>query len=102
MLFEMLRETTLPRLQILVERFDSASGLQAPHPVKAGVPFSLSRCHLHSSDTTFQDHRALGDPTSGSLPRDPTRDLASQREPSNRLFVPAARGQGLAVSAGNL
>src|SRR5205814_4457740 len=40
--------------------------------------------------------------TSGSLPTDPTGDLASQREPSNLLFVLAARGQGLAVSAGNL
>jgi hypothetical protein len=37
-LFEMFRETEPPRLQILVQRFDSASGLQGkPAPISPGA-----------------------------------------------------------------
>ena len=50
-------------LQIRVQRFDSASGLQAPHAVEAGVPFSLPRCRPHSSEVACRGDRGLGDPT---------------------------------------
>ena len=41
-LFETFREAAAPRLQILVQRFDSASGLQgaAPVPTDALIPGS--------------------------------------------------------------